>query len=443
MSPPDTPHAPSPERIPEMRMMHARAYFRCPLKIRYAIAFLLILACSFAHAQEKSRPVDAVNIHVFWSNGCPHCKKALRFLDEMESVQPDIRVIRHEVTGKKEDMALFLAAAKHFDVAQPGVPLIVIGSQHFLGYGDDPTTGQALRATAMQCRVRGCEEISLFKANESHALSPSGEIPQKPKNEDVHPAGKSSKESALKTISLPIVGEIDVRNLSLPLLTIVLAAADGFNPCAMWVLIFLLGLLVGVENRLRRFVLGGAFVAASGIVYYLIMAAWLNTLLFFGMVIWIRIAIGVVAMCVGGWSLREFFVNPDSACTVTAAPARRAVLDRLKAFALSPSLMLALMGIILLAFAVNIVELLCSAGIPAAYTQVLALNHLPSWQYHAYIGLYVLVFMLDDLLIFTGAMLAMEVTGLGAHYSRWANLFGGVILLVVGVLIIAKPEWLM
>jgi threonine/homoserine/homoserine lactone efflux protein len=87
--------------------------------------------------------------------------------------------------------------------------------------------------------------------------------------------------------------------------------------------------------------------------------------------------------------------------------------------------------------------MLCSAGIPATYTQVLALNNLSSWQYHAYIGLYVLVFMLDDLLIFTGAMLAMEVTGLGTRYSRWARLFGGVILMAVGVMMIAKPEWLM
>lgn len=427
----------------EICLTHLRAHFRFPLKMLYAIAFLLNFACGFAHAQEKAPPVDVVSIHVFWSNGCPHCKKALRFLDALESVQPEIRVVRHEVTDKKEDMALFLAAVKLFDIAQPGLPLIVIGSQHFLGYGEDATTGQALRTTAMQCRVKGCEEILLLKANLSQASEQADALSPKSAAAASRAENKTPEESTLKTIRLPIVGEIELRTLSLPVLTIVLAAADGFNPCAMWVLIFLLGLLVGVENRLRRFVLGGAFVAASAFVYYLIMAAWLNTLLLFGMVIWIRIAIGVVAVCVGAWTLRAFFVNPDSACTATAAPARRAVLDRLKAFALSPSLMLALVGIVLLAFAVNVVELLCSAGIPAAYTQVLALNHLPSWQYHAYIGLYVLVFMLDDLLIFTGAMLAMEITGLGARYSRWANLFGGLILIAIGVLIIAKPEWLM
>ncbi|RJX32050.1 MAG: hypothetical protein C4516_05280 [Oxalobacter sp.] len=439
----NTPDNTLPKRMHEIRLARLRSRLWISAKILFAATFLLTIFCGDVHALDNEKSTGAVNIHVFWSKGCIHCKKALRFLEDLEAREQVVRVIRHEVTGTKEDMELFLSVAKHFDIAQPGVPLFVIGSQFFLGYGDDATTGQTLRAEIMQCQAKGCDEILLLKENTSRGSKLTGAPSLKRNVAASRHESTTPGESAFKTIRLPLVGEMEWHTLSLPVLTILLAAADGFNPCAMRVLVFLLGLLVGVENRWRRFMLGGAFVMASAIVYYLIMTAWLNALLFFGMVIWIRMAIGGVALGVGAWSLREFFINPGGTCKVTAAPARRAVLDRLKTFALSPNLILALVGMVLLAFAVNIVELLCSAGIPATYTQVLALNNLSSWQYHAYIGLYVLVFMLDDLLIFTGAMLAMEVTGLGTRYSRWARLFGGVILMAVGVMMIAKPEWLM
>lgn len=396
--------------------------------VRMCLAVLLSLWLATPGAHAGQEQPNQVNIHVFWSQGCSHCKRALRFLDRFEADQPGIQVVRHEVSGSRENLALFLETAKRFGIDDPGVPLVVIGPHAFLGYNDDATTGQEWKAAALQCLQAGCADA--FAAERPQTASPLEAAPQ------------LTPGKALQSIRLPLFGEIEFHQLSLPLLTVVLATADGFNPCAMWVLIFLLGLLVGVENRLRRFILGGAFILTTAVVYYLIMEAWLNTLLFLGMVKWIRIAIGVVALAVGVWSLREFFVNPDSTCKVTGAPARRAVLERLRSFALSPSLILALVGIVLLAFAVNVVELLCSAGIPATFAQVLALNDLPYWQYHAYIGLYVLVFMLDDLLIFTGAMLAMEITGLGAKYSRWANLFGGIVLTALGILIIAKPEWL-
>lgn len=395
------------------------------------LTLLMLATPSISQTSDGDKAAPPVRIHVFWAKGCVHCKKALAYLGRLESSRPQIRIVRHEVTEEKQSHQDFVDTAKRFGVHNPGVPFIVIGQQAYVGYRDDASTGQILKAAALQCLQTHCPDGLLPGAERDvHTSRPTS------------PPASVSTEAPMKSLRLPWVGEIELRSLSLPLLTILLAAADGFNPCAMWVLIFLLGLLVGVENRLRRFVLGSTFIFSSAIVYYLIMTAWLNTLLLLGMIVWIRMAIGLVSLCVGGWSVREYFRNPENICTVTAAPARRKVLEKLKAFALSPSLILAFAGIILLAFAVNVVELLCSAGIPATYTQILALQDLQAWQYYAYIGLYVLVFMLDDLLIFLGAMLAIEITGLGARYARWANLFGGLLLIGLGIVIIAKPEWL-
>ena len=104
---------------------------------------------------------------------------------------------------------------------------------------------------------------------------------------------------------------------------------------------------------------------------------------------------------------------------------------------------LALVGIVVLAFAVNLVELICSAGLPAVYTQVLFLSNLARWQYYFYILFYIFIFMLDDLLIFFIAMTTLRLTGLTTKYSRWSHLIGGILMLIIGLLLIFKPEWLM
>jgi hypothetical protein len=190
-------------------------------------------------------------------------------------------------------------------------------------------------------------------------------------------------------------------------------------------------------------VLGTAFIAGSALVYFLFMAAWLNFLLFIGALIWVRAAVGLVALGGGFYYLREYFQNPDLACKVTAPQARRRVFESLRELVTESRFWLALAGIVALAFAVNLVELLCSAGIPAVYTQVLALSNLPAWQYYAYLSLYLLVFMLDDLFVFVVAMKTLQIAGATTRYVRFAHLAGGVVLLAIGALLLLRPEWLM
>jgi hypothetical protein len=150
-----------------------------------------------------------------------------------------------------------------------------------------------------------------------------------------------------------------------------------------------------------------------------------------------------VAIGAGFYYLREFWKNPEGVCKVTSSPSRRWIMDKLKNIAQRRQLIIALGGIILIAFAVNLIELICSAGLPAIYTQVLALSDLPSWQYYFYLIFYIFIFMLDDMLVFIVAMVTLQMTGLSGKYSRYANLIGGIIILILGALLILRPEILM
>jgi hypothetical protein len=150
-----------------------------------------------------------------------------------------------------------------------------------------------------------------------------------------------------------------------------------------------------------------------------------------------------VALGSGGYHLKEFWTNREAACKVTGSDKRQKIFEKLRKITQKKQFILALLGIILLAFAVNLVELICSAGLPAVYTQILTLSELPVYQYFLYILLYIFIFMLDDLLIFIIAMVTLQATGMTSKYTRYSNLIGGVLMLIIGLLLLLKPEWLM
>jgi glutaredoxin len=410
---------------------------------------VLILAFWTPNAQTTQREIatdsvaasrDSVNVHIYWSLTCPHCKRALEFLERTVPTMNGVALRSHELNGRTDREVAFTALSLYFDNIPPAVPLIIIGDQAFIGYRDDWTSGTEISEKIRTCVAQGCKDRVpeiLAAARSRDEGQQSHQSAHKPVS-----APRPERPALPETVSLFGFAEFKTSTLSLPALTIALGAVDGFNPCAMWVLVFLIGLLIGLEDRLRIWTYGSVFLLVSGAVYFAFMAAWLNVFLLLGSINWIRVTVGVFALCAGGYYLSEFIRNPDAACRVGTPGEKQKTMNRLKRVINERSFLSAIAGIIVLAVAVNMVELLCSAGIPAIYTQVLALNDLSPAAYFGYLSLYIFVFMLDDAIIFVTAMLTLQATGLAASYSRWSHLVGGLILLTIGALLIAKPDWL-
>ena len=173
------------------------------------------------------------------------------------------------------------------------------------------------------------------------------------------------------------------------------------------------------------------------------MSAWLNLVLFLGLIIWIRLAIALLALFGGSYCIREFFVNKTDGCKVTGYEKRQKIFEKLKSIVKQNNLWIAIGGIILLAFLVNLVELICSAGLPVVFTQVLAMNNLSTWGYYSHILLYIFFFMVDDLFVFFVAMITLKMTGITTKYAKYSHLIGGILMVTIGILLIFKPEWLM
>lgn len=397
---------------------------------------LLILLLVFSGVSPVLAQERDVNIYFFWGDGCPHCAAEKPFLSSLEEKYPTINIYEYEVWKSSENRQYLKDVGEKLQTEVSGVPFTVVGDEAFVGF-NEALIGKQIEDRVGSCVLGSCpdsvaEIVGLSSPDTSDENVDEGTLPE-----------LETKTVIPEKLSFPIIGEVHTANLSLPVFTIVLGALDGFNPCAMWTLLFLISLLLGMKDKRRRWILGTAFIVASAFVYFLFMSAWLNLIIFIGFIAWVRMLIGLVAILGGGYNLKEFITNKDSGCKVTGGEKRQLVFEKIKKITRQRSFLLALGGIILLAFAVNLVELICSAGLPIIFTQVLALSDVPRWQYYIYMLLYIFVFMLDDLFVFFTAMLTLEMTGISTKFSRVSHLIGGVLMLIIGILLILKPELLM
>lgn len=360
---------------------------------------LLFFGLLFFFAFLPARAASETDLYFVYSTTCPHCHQESDFLDSLQKRYPDLTIHRFDVQ-QPQTKSQVQEFANRFNIRIQTVPFTVIADQYFFGFNQ--STGQQI------------EKI----IQNNHSVS----------------------DSSSPSVRLPILGQINLKSLSLPLLTFVVALLDGFNPCAMWTLLFLISLLLGMKNRKRMWILGSAFIITSGLVYFLFLSAWLNLFLFLGFITIVRLIIGLVALASGSYYLRDYWINKDGACKVSDNKKRQKVFNRLKLITQKDQFLAALLGIILLAIAVNLVELVCSAGLPAIYTQILSLADLPPIQYYIYLLFYILIFMLDDLVVFFIAMTSLKAVGLDSKYARYSHLIGGILMLIIGILVIFRPQ---
>jgi len=384
------------------------------------LVILLLLLGAFAFfflAPQGSSDGDGARlvIHYFYSPTCPHCAAQAPLNDQLKAEFPDIAIIRHDVSIPSEYQAmLIMAQNRSIEASSLGTPTTFIGGKVFIGY-DPEAQPDEMRLAISDCLDNGCV----------------------PSNKSI----ESERLSLLKSIDLPFLGKADVSSFSLPVLAIVLGLIDGFNPCAMWVLVYLISLLMGMNDRRRMMLVAGSFVLASGILYFLFMTAWLNAFLFLGYVRIVTVAVGLVALGGGILSFKEYIDTKGAmVCKVSGADDKKKMAERIKEVVSAPMTWATLLAIIALAFAVNSVEFVCSSAIPAVFTQVLALSGLPAWQHYGYILLYDIFFMLDDMLVFGSAVLVYGQ--LGEKYMKYCKIIGGAILLILGLMLLFAPQLL-
>lgn len=347
----------------------------------------------------------AESMEVFTRACCPHCEDAAAFLSELARERPGLTITRHDVVGDPAARARLRALAAARGEPAAGVPAFLVGERLIVGFDSAETTGVTLRAA--------------LDASDSMAGAP------------LH-----------APITVLLFGTIDPHRLGLPVFTVALGLVDGFNPCAMWVLLFVLALLVNLHDRLRMLAIGGTFVLVSGATYFAFMVAWLNVFLLAGVARWVQVALGVAALAIGTVHVKDFVAFGRGLSLSIPAAVKPTIYARVRRVLTARSLGAALGATVVLALLVNVVELLCTAGLPAVYTRVLTLHDLPEWQYYGYVGLYNLAYVFDDGLMVGVAVATLSRRKLDERGGRWLKLVSGLVMLGLGALLLLRPEWL-
>jgi glutaredoxin len=404
--------------------------FVCALVCCVLVTLAALMAS--APALARSAPDAPVVIELFSRDGCPRCAAAKVFLEQLQRERPGVEVLVHDVVHDPESRDRMRRLAAEHGVAVPGVPAILVRDVFMIGFTSADTTGARLRAVVDA--APGASPAPL--GNHEAGAACSDEL----EHECIEPPPSSPPPLADdEAIVLPLLGPISPRSLGLPLFTIVIGLLDGFNPCAMWVLLLLLSFLVTLQSRAKVLAVGGTFVIVSGIVYFAFMAAWLNIFLLIGLSRAVQVLLGAVAGVIGAINVKDFFAFKKGISLSIPESAKPGIYRRMRAIVQAEHLFGAVVTSVALAVLVNMVELLCTAGFPAVYTRILTLYKLPTWKYYSYLGLYNVAYVADDALMLGIAVTTLARRKLQEHEGRWLKLVSGAVMVALGVVLMVRP----
>jgi glutaredoxin len=352
----------------------------------------------------KETEENKVNLYLFEGKGCPHCKQEKEWLKTLKSKYSDkINIYEFEVWYDQDNANLLQDVQNKLGTNATGVPYTVISNHNYVGYSDTIKS-------EMEDQLN-----NLFEIEDNNNIK-----------------------------NIPVLGNVDVSKVSLPIISIVLGFIDGFNPCAMWVLLFLITMLLEMNDKKKRWLIGIVFLFTSGFVYFLSMLG-INIVLSMITISIIRAIIATFILIMGILSLRKYLLTRKKAvgCTVVKNNKRKKIINQLNKVSSSQSIILACLGVAGLAAGVNLVELACSLGFPVVFSEIMAINNITGFYRILYLFIYILFYMIDDIAVFVISMITLETTGITNKYNKLCTLISAIIMIILGLLLLIKPELVM
>jgi hypothetical protein len=407
-----------------------------------AISLAVFIPSSTVFAREEHRVV----IEVLERADCTHCLDEKLFLDDLTRKRTDIEV-RYRDIADADNAELFRQVTQKAGMSQ-STPVTIVGLRVMQGFDTAETTGKRIERFIDDYRKVAAIEnedeteknaeggfdaylradaATLAQAEQGGASCASGEI--------------CAVEKPALLVNIPLIGTKDAAEYSLIALASVLGFLDGFNPCAMWVLVTFLLVLMQIGSKKKMLAIAGLFIVAEAAMYYLILNVWFKTWNFIGLDRIVTPVIGVLAVLGGMFFLYEWFksLKTEMACQIIDAENRSKIVRKIKSFSEGPLTIAAVMGIVGLAFSVNVIEFACSIGYPQAFTKIIQLNDMAWWQTQGYMALYILFYMIDDCIVFGLALWGFDKMHVTQGFSKWSALVGGVCMLLLGYLLIFAP----
>jgi thiol-disulfide isomerase/thioredoxin len=368
-----------------------------------AIGVALLVLVGFASPLQAAEAQDPVVITIFWGEGCPHCEAEWAFLENLQDEFPELEIVGYETRYHPESWEIFVEKMAQFGLEPRAVPTTILEDQVWQGFSD--TVATEIRAAVA-------------------AL-----IQQKPTPDPG------------ETIHLPILGDVDSGEVPLVVSTALIALMDGINPCSLWVLSILLALVLRSGSRRRVLVIGGTFLLVTALLYGLYIAGMYGLLAYVVSEAWVRVALAGVALGFGVVSFKEYFYFGSGISLGIAQSQKPRLYRRMRSISVeAKSLPFALLGTILLAVGVSILETPCTAGYPLLWANLLAEQQVGLGGALPLFALYMMIFLADELAVFAAAVVAMRATKLEERAGRVMRLVGGSVMIALAGTLILVPD---
>lgn len=376
-------------------------------------ALLLFIIILLAPSTETASRPPTVTLYFFWGEGCPHCERAKTYLADAHRRFSGLEIRSYEVLHNENNLNLLMTMSCKLGTEAKGVPTFIIADRMLDGFSDETRS-----------------ELEREIVRRTATSHPTGE------NDTQDRAGNAAP------LTLPLLGTISAERLSLPFFTLAVATLDSFNPCAFFVLLFLLSLMVHAHSRHKMALIGGVFVFFSGLIYFLFMAAWLNLFLVTGHLAWITVLAAVAALIIATMNVKDFFLFEKGVSLVIPEEAKPRLFERMRNLVRAGTLPAMLAGTVVLALAANSYELLCTAGFPMVFTRVLTLRELPPSAYYLYLGFYNVVYVIPLAVIVGIFTITLGSRKLTEWQGRVLKLVSGIMMLSLGFVLLLRPTLL-
>ncbi len=349
---------------------------------------------------------ENINIYLFYSKTCKHCHEEEEYLNDLkEKYQDKINIYKYEVTENIQNKKIMQELKNTFDIANNGVPFTVIGENYILGFNETYKE----------------EFITIINKYLSD-------------NTD-----NTNKNKTTENYNIPIIGKTN----SVILIAIILGFIDGFNPCAMWILLLLINMCISIKDKKKMITVCLTFIITSGLIYFLSMIG-LGLIIDLTTITYIRNVIAVLAIILGIYNLLTFIKERNkTGCHIVKNEKRKNIISKINNILKHNNILLLIGGAFLLATSVNIIEMACSLGFPTIFLEILTINKIKGLLKILYLLIYIFFYLIDDLIVFIISIKAFSAKGISTKYNKYVHLIGGIIMIILGLLLILKPEWIM
>jgi glutaredoxin len=387
-----------------------------------------------AVATTPTAPVVAAGrqlMEVFVREGCPHCAKAEEFLRHLAKQRPDLDIVIRDVSHEPAALERLQDIARQQPAGNARVPAFFVGGQLILGYSQEASTDRLILG-ALQGRKAEPRAAAASAASVDDNQSCSAQ-------ENSTCRAEVAAGPPADAFAVTLFGQsITLDNVGLPAFTVAMGLLDGLNPCSMWVLILMISLLSTLNDRRRMLIIAGTFVLVEGIAYFVFMAAWLNLFLLIGLSRASQLAIAAIAIVAGLINMKDFVAPGVGVSLSIPDKAKPGIYSRIRGILMAKSLPAAIVGVIVLALLVQVVEFLCTSGFPALFTRILTLRQLDTASYYGYLLLYNVAYMFDDVVVLAIGVATLSGRRLQEKEGRWLKLVSGLVMVGLGVYLIVS-----